>query len=258
MENTNDSNARAVPGFPSMRQAAATGGGAPCVNMGLTKNLRNLRLSRFFRRKIRQETEMGMNAIRRRMIQVAALGCQLVGAAYLGAQTNSGPWPPPPGKVVFPQHTPEIGTLDDLIKAATLIVDSTVSLNLPTVDIETKDPGAVETDSLFTINQVIRGTRPAAAGQMLLIQTGGNHGQWEVSVTGDPLVKPGERYIFFLVPDWRGEIPNSAGVLPDKAAVPRYIRTGAEYGQALINGNGTVQLRHCISTTACKFPLSLG
>ncbi len=56
-------------------------------------------------------------------------------------------------------------------------------------------------------------------------------GAQNFSVMGDPLVRPGERYILFLIPDVRQELPSTSGM-------PRYAVTGVWSGKAKVTNGG--------------------
>jgi hypothetical protein len=115
-----------------------------------------------------------------------------------------------------------------------------VTTALPPINENPADPGAVETGSLVTVNNVLFGSAPNAS-QILLLERGGKQGSWLISTAGDPLVQPGERYILFLHPDARKSIPNSVGIIPDSSVVPRYEVVGYANGKARIDANQKIQ-----------------
>jgi hypothetical protein len=144
----------------------------------------------------------------------------------------------PAGPYVIHPHSAEpVGSFDQLIKMAYLIIDGTVASTLPTVISDLSQPGHVETDSIISIGQVIFGS-PVAPGQLLLVEVGGKQGKWDVSFEGDPLVKKGERYIFFLEPDLRKNIVNATGILPDINTAPRYYAIDHANGKVLVDSSG--------------------
>src|SRR5271165_4348447 len=85
--------------------------------------------------------------------------------------------------------------MDDVIRAADIIIDGTVITTFPSINLSPSEPGQVETDSLIGVRQVIRGQVPQA--QIVLVESGGTQGQWKFVTRGNPLVKPSERYILF-------------------------------------------------------------
>jgi hypothetical protein len=149
--------------------------------------------------------------------------------------------PFPPGQyTLHPDLSEPVGSLNQLILMSRLIVDGTVITILPTIVRNPNVPGEVETDSIISVHQAISGKAPPG-GQILLHEQGGQQGQWQISVAGDPLVQVGEHYILFLAPTAPGNIPNSEGILPDASAVPRYFPIGYANGKAGVNSNGVVQ-----------------
>lgn len=126
-------------------------------------------------------------------------------------------------------------SLLQLIRASTLIVDGSVSGALPVINTN-KDPNArprLETHSIVAVNSVMSGTVPNSSAKILIAQIGGHLGNWDLSVEGDPLLSVGERYVFFLIPDTRKEVPNDSGM-------PRFAITGVWSGKVkLINGRAS-------------------
>lgn len=163
----------------------------------------------------------------RRRIGVALLG---MSAATAFAQTSAQRTIPGTGGaevlLVDPVASPR--TLLQLIRASSVIVDGTVS-GLLTVINTREGPGAprLETHSIVAVNAVLYGRVPNGSANLLMAQIGGRLGDRSVSAEGDPLVLPGERYVLFLVPDARRELPNRTGM-------PRYAVTGVWSGKAKI------------------------
>jgi len=129
--------------------------------------------------------------------------------------------------------------MDDVIRAADIIVDGTVITTFPSINLSPREPGQVETDSLIGVRQVIRGQITQA--QIVLVESGGTQGQWKFVTRGNPLVKPSERYILFLYADRRKEVPNGAGILPDQTVARRYVLSARFNGKAQVNEDGSVR-----------------
>jgi hypothetical protein len=156
---------------------------------------------------------------------------------YSAANT---PVTPPPGNIILNQHPIEpVGSLDQLIRMSQVVIDGVVTTTLPPVVRNSAIPGAVETDSIVTVQNVIFGASPSSP-EFLLVEDGGKQGGWTVTVSGDPMVQPGERYIFFLQTDPRSSIPNSAGVIPASSSVPRYMPTVYANGKVRVAGSGLI------------------
>jgi hypothetical protein len=128
-------------------------------------------------------------------------------------------------------------SLLDLIRMSSLIVDGTVTSHLPVINTSPViSTGAVapglQTHSVVAVNAVLSGAVPNSAANILLAEIGGQLGKWDISVEGDPLVAPGERYIFFLNSDEKKELPNFSGM-------PRYAPVGVWSGKIKVT-NGKV------------------
>jgi hypothetical protein len=115
---------------------------------------------------------------------------------------------------------------DWVIRVSDLIVVGTVVNVLPGFSPNPAHLSAVETDSLIAVDQIAYGTLPSGS-TVLLMQIGGTAGQCTLLVPDDPLVKNGERYIFFLRADDRKQIPNTSGS-------PRYFAVGYWSGKAKV------------------------
>jgi hypothetical protein len=83
------------------------------------------------------------------------------------------------------------------------------------------------------VNSVFAGSVPGNAGTILVAQAGGKWNNWDISVKGDPLFSPGDRYILFLVPDERPSLPNVSGM-------PRYAVVGVWSGRVNITSGKAV------------------
>jgi hypothetical protein len=123
----------------------------------------------------------------------------------------------------------------DLIRHSKVILDGRIQSLLPTVDISRKTnpvlgSPVLETDVVVNVDTVFFGTIPNNSGNIVIPQSGGDLGKWHTSVPQDPLVVPGERYIFFLTQDYRKSVPNPTGL-------PRYWAVGVWAGKfKVING----------------------
>lgn len=137
------------------------------------------------------------------------------------------------GGAVVVHVTPTVSptSLLQLIRASSLIVDGTVSSVLPAINTR-QDPNAaprLETHSMIAVNAILSGAVPNSSANILVAQIGGHMGSWDISVAGDALLLPGERYILFLVPDMRQELPNTSGI-------PRFAVTGVWAGKVKVSG----------------------
>src|ERR1700689_1042155 len=113
-----------------------------------------------------------------------------------------------------------------LIILSKVIVDGTVVGALPTIT-TSRSPGIrpnLETHSIVAVNSLFLGSIPGGSADILIAQVGGVSGNWNITAKGDPLLLPGERYIFFLVSDEREELPNTSGT-------PRYATVGIWSGR---------------------------
>lgn len=121
-------------------------------------------------------------------------------------------------------------TLEELSRRSSLIVDGTVKSTLPPRE---TSPRALETDAIVTVNRVLKG--PVGVRETLISQRGGVRGELFVTPTQYSIVRPGERYILFLVEDRRPNIPAVEGMT-------RYLVTGIWSGLFLFeNGNMRVK-----------------
>jgi len=137
------------------------------------------------------------------------------------------PFSPPPGG----DHLPRTGSftitlhhdfersLFQLAETAELIVDGTVIANLPAFNYNPEIAMSIETDSRIAVNATIKGSIENGASYFLLAQHGGEVGELEIKALNSPIVKSGERYIFFLRRDQR--------TIPDNGVkLPRYYSVG--------------------------------
>jgi hypothetical protein len=75
----------------------------------------------------------------------------------------------------------------------------------------------------------LSGKVPNGAASILLAEVGGATGQVTVTAVDDPVVQPGEEYVFFLLRDERPALPNTSGM-------PRYAVLGAWAGKVRVAG----------------------
>jgi len=141
---------------------------------------------------------------------------------------------PDGGKItvqVDPTSHPQ--SLIQLIRISNLIIDGAVTGALPAVNGSPNGrTPTIETDSVVTVNSVLKGTVPKNSPSILIEQVGGTWNQWQVTVNGDPMVAAGERYILFLQLDNRPGQASSTGM-------PRYCVAGVWSGKAKVT-NGEV------------------
>ncbi len=177
----------------------------------------------------------------------------LIAAAISSAQTTRdgdfrGPRPHTSGGRVLhtPHPTEPVVSLGQLIDMSKLIVDGAITSVLPAIHPDPDpDSDEVETHSIVSITEVLLRldlgadgltrlveTPPEGSHTILLAQWGGKAGKWEVDVPSDPLVKQGERYILFLIPDDRTQPPNTS-------RLPRYHAVGAWSGKVKVE-NGKI------------------
>lgn len=146
------------------------------------------------------------------------------------------PLPANPGKVfVLVDATGSPGSLVQLIQTSRLIVDANVLTLLPSLN-TSHDPDrpVLLTFSIVGVNEILAGSIPNSSPNILLEQTGGQLGGWDIEARGDPVVKPGERHILFLIPDNRTELPNTTGL-------PRYAAVGVWAGNIQV-ANGKIAI----------------
>jgi hypothetical protein len=156
----------------------------------------------------------------------------LVGVSFLligiGFGQNRSPANAPPetkGKAILirtPGFVPH--TLEELVQNADLVVDGVVESVMPTRLANPNSPSSLETDSVIVISKVLKGGDQARLHKVVISQPGGKRGELEIVPTQDPLVHSGERYVLFLTPDTR---PN----LPAVGDLPRFYLTGAWAGK---------------------------
>jgi len=124
-------------------------------------------------------------------------------------------------------------SLLDFVRQSTLIIDGTVKTVLPPIDTSQDHirPG-IETHSIVSVTEILAGSIANKSANILLAQWGGELGKWAIEVEDDPLVTVGKRYILFLNPDERKELPNTSGI-------PRFAVIGVSSGKVDIT-NGMI------------------
>ena len=97
-------------------------------------------------------------------------------------------------------------SLQALVKSADAIVDGVVQSVFPSRLENVSDPTSVETDTLFTVDHVLKG-KPEPLRSLVITQMGGKYGDVEVIIDSQPPLKPGDRHILFLHYDRRTIVP---------------------------------------------------
>jgi len=97
-------------------------------------------------------------------------------------------------------------SLEQMVKEADVIVDGRVESIFPGRLRQINDPGSVETDTLFTVDRVLKG-KPETLRSIVVIQPGGKYGDLEVLVDDETPLKAGDRHILFLYYDRRSIVP---------------------------------------------------
>src|SRR5215831_24230 len=123
-------------------------------------------------------------------------------------------------------------SLQELVKAADVIVAGTVESILPGRLQNVNDPSSVETDAIFAAERLLKG-RPASLRSLVVVQIGGQYGDMSLIVRGLTPLKQADRHILFLNYDRRRNI------------VPSYTGTDGNFtivagssGNFKIEGNG--------------------
>jgi hypothetical protein len=127
-----------------------------------------------------------------------------------------------------------VASLERLVRMSDLILVGTVANVLPATHMSASNWDSIETTSLISVNEVLRGTLADGTKTISISQLGG---QVEpcggLLIPDDPLFKLGEDYVLFLWADNRAIPPNTTGA-------PRYSSVGVWSGKAKIVG-GKVQ-----------------
>jgi len=101
-------------------------------------------------------------------------------------------------------ETPQ--SLKELVKAADVIVDGRVQSIFPGRLRQVNDPTSVETDALFAVDRVLKGT-PELLRSLVITQMGGKYGDVEVVVEHLTRLNQGDQHILFLNYDRRTIVP---------------------------------------------------
>jgi hypothetical protein len=191
-------------------------------------------------------------------LSMSVVICIIIAAFSCMAQQNNQPIPLAPGRYVIDTSSMEvIPSMKELIRRSKLIIDGTVEKVLPSERLNQDQPGSLNTHSIITVNQVIRGELPNDQKSVTVIEPGGNLEGYEIINKRHPLVKSGERYFFFLKPN------NRPGFVNDLQK-PIYIVVG-DVGKASVSEKGTIKfpplaasdLRSFNDSDVAKFVTSL-
>jgi hypothetical protein len=128
-----------------------------------------------------------------------------------------------------------VPSLENLVQISELIIKGAVVKVLPSNLLDRNRPNLIETTSLISVEEVLRGTPAAGAKTISISQLGGQVVPCSLVIQDDPIFAVGEEYILFLVPDNRTNPPNNSGS-------PRYSTAGVYSGKAKIV-NGRIQFR---------------
>jgi hypothetical protein len=113
---------------------------------------------------------------------------------------------------------------------SSLVVDGIVSRVMPAVTPGTNpDIPLVETYSTVIVSEVMSAVAVERPSSLFVVQEGGKAGKWEVITPDVPLLKEGERYILFLIPDDRATFYDQG--------TPRYDTVGAWSGFVKVTNN---------------------
>ena len=166
-----------------------------------------------------------------RIIAALGIGVFLNVASGYGQAGRRGPvdrHPCPGGTGAGILETISPDSLEQLVRISDLIVVGTVARVLPSTLIDPNNPSLPETTSLIDVNEVVWGALPYGTNTISISELGGRVGPCGLVISGNPLVKDGEEYVFFLFADKRNVPPNTSGS-------PRYTTVGAWSGKAKIS-----------------------
>jgi hypothetical protein len=96
--------------------------------------------------------------------------------------------------------------LKDLVKRSDVIVHGVVQSVFPPRLREANDPTSIETDTLFTVDKVLKG-KPELLPSLVIGRMGGKYGDVDVIIDSEPPFMPGDRHILFLYYDRRTIVP---------------------------------------------------
>jgi len=127
----------------------------------------------------------------------------------------------PSGRVTIRREFSRLpSSLAELIARASLIVEGLVdSSTIPARFYNTSDPASMETDIVFLVSKVYKGELTQKHFPRIVIaETGGTIGKLTVESGQHTMMQQGQRYVLFLDPETRTNLPSVAGL-------PRYIVT---------------------------------
>ena len=88
----------------------------------------------------------------------------------------------------------------------------------------------METDSIFTVTHILKSGGVKPGEKFVVSQTGGQYGKPRIIAQDVEIVRQGQRYILFLVPDTRPNLPTYGGL-------SRFVVDGIWHGSfAVIDG----------------------
>ncbi len=94
-------------------------------------------------------------------------------------------------------------SLSELLAASTTVVECVVESNLPSRQQAPRTH--METDTIVSVSQVLKGD--LGLRRLMISELGGTIGPARQVVENDTLMRPGEKYVLFLTPDSRQELP---------------------------------------------------
>jgi hypothetical protein len=149
--------------------------------------------------------------------------------------------PKPAGGLVQKFQTPLFvpSSVEELIRHAPFIFDVSVTTVKPTRLTRASDVGSAETDATLKITSVLKGPDFLVGATILLSQAGGQYENVRVIPQDDEPVAKGERYILFLLPDGR---PN----LPDYGGLRRFCIDGIWHGKVAVISGKVVGHQHTV------------
>lgn len=135
--------------------------------------------------------------------------------------------------------------LEDLIQISEVILVGTVVNVLPGTRLSTQNLSLIETTSLISVNELLRGTLAPGTKTISISQLGGRVEPCTLRVPEDPLFELGEDYVLFLLQNKRTNPPNTTGA-------PRYSPVGIWSGKAKVV-DGKIQFLPLVSQGLHKY-----
>ena len=170
----------------------------------------------------------------KRMILSAGLMClaAISATAQIDARRKAGDPPRPASGIVRcflePLFVPT--SLQKLVAHSFVIVDTEVAAVQPARLRDASDPASVETDSILTANSVLKAGGVKLGAKFVISQTGGQYGKLQLVAQDVEIVRQEQRYVLFLVPDTRPNLPTYGGL-------SRFVVDGIWHGSfAVIDG----------------------